>query len=232
MEHQDYYVYVYLDPTKIGKFNYGEFEFEFEPFYIGKGRQNRHNIHLQKVKRNDYTNLPKFHRIKKILDTGTEPIIIKYKTLLLENNAFNIESEMIINIGRKDKKTGPLTNLSDGGEGNGNRIFTEEHRRNISLSKKGIVTEKHKEHLARLHKSMTGNKRTLGMKFTKCTRDKMSVSASKRKVDQFDLNHTLLNEFESIAEAKRKTKVNPSAVLRGRGKTAGGFIWRYHNKDI
>ena len=32
-----YYVYIYIDPRKPGKFKYGEYEFDYEPFYIGKG---------------------------------------------------------------------------------------------------------------------------------------------------------------------------------------------------
>lgn len=51
----------------------------------------------------------------------------------------------------------------------------------------------------------------------------------KRKVLQLDKN-TLkeINRFESIKEAKEKTKVNHiSCVCRGVRKTAGGYIWKY-----
>ena len=57
-----FYVYVYLDPRKPGDYIYGEYHFDYEPFYVGKGRYNRLYIHLKK---NIYN--PHFHnKIKKI----------------------------------------------------------------------------------------------------------------------------------------------------------------------
>ena len=34
-----FYVYAYLDPRKPGVFQYKDFRFDYEPFYIGKGCQ-------------------------------------------------------------------------------------------------------------------------------------------------------------------------------------------------
>ena len=224
----DYYVYVYLDPTKPGNYSYGEFVFEFEPFYIGKGRNHRSRIHLLKVKRGNYKNLPKSHVIKKILDKGLEPIIIKYSEGLIEKNSFDIEMYMIEKIGRKDLNNGPLRNLSNGGEGNGDRKFTEEHRINLSLSRKGKVSDKQKDHLKSIHEKMKGNKRTLGFKFSAESKKKLAESHYK-PVLQIGDNNEILNEFKSIKDAEEYIGVPIKKVLRGEGKTAGGFFWVYKN---
>lgn len=224
----DYYVYIYLDPRKPGNYLYGNFSFEFEPFYIGKGRMHRYRIHLLKVKRGNYKNLPKYNIIKKILDDGFEPIIIKYAENLIENNSFEIEKNMIESIGRKDLGKGPLRNLSNGGEGNGERKFTEEHRKNLSISKKGVITEKMKENLKRIHQGMVGNQRTLGFRFSEESKKKLAESHYK-PVIQMSKDGEILKEFPSIKDAESYIGVSIKKVLRGEGKTAGGFLWKYKN---
>ena len=63
--------------------------------------------------------------------------------------------------------------------------------------------------------------------------DKAKVYGA-RAVLQYDLEGNLVNEFESIAEANRKTGVNPdgiSAAARGKQRTSGGYIWKFKSKD-
>jgi len=112
-----FYVYVYLDPRKPGKYKYGEYEFEYEPFYVGKGCGKRWRYHLNEAKNRNENNY-KLNKIRKIInDCGIEPIIIKYKENLDENVSLNLEVDMVDKIGRIiNNNEGPLVNITDGGE--------------------------------------------------------------------------------------------------------------------
>jgi len=132
-----FYVYAYLDPRKPGKYIYGEYSFYYEPFYIGKGFGNRKNVHLNENK-NNTTNRYKFNKIQKIIrEINENPIIILIEFNLTEKQSFILETKYIQTIGRLDFKVGPLTNLTNGGDGPSGQIHSEETRNKISKSKIG-----------------------------------------------------------------------------------------------
>ena len=57
------------------------------------------------------------------------------------------------------------------------------------------------------------------------------VNKSKKSVIQLDLNNYFIKEFDSIAEANRKTSIaasNISACCKGKHKHAGGYIWKFN----
>ena len=85
------------------------------PYYIGKGKKKRikaaeHNVHVPP----DPANIV-------VLAEGMN-----------EADAFQVEMLLIHKYGRVDLGTGCLRNLTDGGEGNTRRVFSETSRKKIS----------------------------------------------------------------------------------------------------
>lgn len=122
-----FYVYALLDMRKPGTYKYGSYTFTHEPFYIGKGKGKRCNVHtkvaLSHRDKKARSNRLKQNLIRKIVrETGLEPEVVIKKQNLTEQQAFNLECKLIKFIGRRDLKLGPLANLSDGGEGPSGRI--------------------------------------------------------------------------------------------------------------
>jgi hypothetical protein len=133
---ENFYVYIYLDPRKPGKYVYGEYEFDYEPFYVGKGKENRaYNL----TNRQGMCKT----KIKSLLGKKLKPIILLIKVCLDEELSFSLEKELIFIIGRQDKNTGPLLNMSEGGDGNAGKIFSEEHRRKKSEAQMGIKNHRY-----------------------------------------------------------------------------------------
>jgi hypothetical protein len=122
-----YYTYIYLNPLKSGNFNYGKFHFDFSPFYVGKGCRRRLYVHLNEAKNykkiekestdEEKCNIHKINTINKIVRLGKEPIVFKIKENVSNFEACELEKYLIKLIGRADKKLGPLTNMTDGGDG-------------------------------------------------------------------------------------------------------------------
>jgi hypothetical protein len=117
------YVYVYLDPRKPGKYIFEDLHFEHEPFYVGKGYGIRAYDHMSEKK---IYNKFKTGKIRKILNEGLEPYIVFLYENLTDDEAQSKEIEVISKIGRSDKKIGPLTNLTDGGDGSRGYVRKEE----------------------------------------------------------------------------------------------------------
>lgn len=133
----EFYTYVYLNPLKSGKYNFGKFNFNYEPFYIGKGKGNRYLEHLKINKRR--INRYKQNIINDIIKNNKKPIIIKLYDNITEHSAFRLEKILINIIGRLDKGTGTLSNLTDGGDGISGTLYTKDKRINMIRNKSKIV---------------------------------------------------------------------------------------------
>lgn len=113
---KEYYVYLLLDTRESGNWSYKDLNFDYKPFYVGKGKKKRIEEHYRpsSLKINSLKNKI-INRI--IVDTGEKPKSIKIFENLTEYEAFNIEVDIIKHFGRIDKATGILSNHTDGGEG-------------------------------------------------------------------------------------------------------------------
>jgi hypothetical protein len=120
-----FYVYVYLDPRKPGVFNYNGLTFQYEPFYIGKGKLNRIEEGLSSKRESKY----KLSKISSIKESNLDIIYQKLYENLDEKTAFEIEIELIELIGRK-KDNGPLCNIHIGGKG-GDNFSTHKDKESI-----------------------------------------------------------------------------------------------------
>jgi len=112
-----FYVYIYLDQRKHGKWIFKDKVFSYQPFYVGKGTNKRDISHLCPYMLNKKTY--KSSTIKSIIsETGELPIHERIYENLTEAEAISIEKDIIKHFKRKDLFTsGILCNHTDGGDG-------------------------------------------------------------------------------------------------------------------
>lgn len=255
-----HYVYVYLDTRKPGKFIYDDLEFDYEPFYIGQGKNNRYLAGL-KSGGSSY----KKYKIRKIIQDGFEPKAIKLYENLEYEIAIKLEIEIILKIGREDLGKGPLVNLTDGGEGTIN--MSQEIKDKISEKSKGSKrTEETKEKMRLSRKQYFDagnttwnkgrewtdeerlkftNKSNTGKIFSDEHKKKISENSKKqllygnsvakppRIVCKYTMTGVFIKEYESIKNASIENNI-PSSSIRAccikKLKHAGGFYWEFKNK--
>ena len=158
---KQHYIYCYLDPRKSGIFIYDNLVFNFEPIYIGMGKNKRIEKHLCPCYLKNRKNLFFYNVLNKILSENIEPIRYKLYQNLTDVEALKLEIEYIKLIGRSDQNKGPLCNLTDGGEGGGamkNRNHSIETKQKMSKSAKGRkFSEEHKKKLSEARKKLIDN---------------------------------------------------------------------------
>lgn len=138
-----HYVYCYLNPLKKGVYQYEEFSFSCEPFYVGKGTRNRYSIHdrLFKLgKLNRSKNTLKYDTLAKIYNAKTSPIILILRDNISDEEASNLEILAISTIGKRCENKGPLANITDGGNGGDvwkNHPNIENYKKNMSSAISG-----------------------------------------------------------------------------------------------
>jgi hypothetical protein len=165
MEH-GFYTYIYLDPRKKGHYCYKNVCFLYEPIYVGKGRGDRYLRHLSSLnrKKNGHFRSKLLKILKSNLNIKDHILMIGKR--LTEQQAFNLEIALIKEIGRADLDSGPLVNLTEGGEGSSGCKRSIEFKKKVSQFRQG--------------KPGT----CLGKKFSEETKQKMSEAQTGKKISQ------------------------------------------------
>lgn len=213
-----YYVYIYLDPRIKSSFKYDDLEFGYEPFYVGKGTGLRMYSHLCDKHRSFKTN-----KIKSITKSKLDPIILKYKENLTEEEAYNLEIELIKKIGRSNLNEGPLTNLTPGGDGG-----------SVKGKKKRPRTKEEIDHLRKF---------TLGRKHSDETRKIMRekrqaedpeitarrAQSMKKPINKLSLTGEIIESFSSVKEVIEKFSANCKKIKEAclENKVYKNFKWSY-----
>jgi hypothetical protein len=138
-----------------------------EPFYIGIGSDSNFQRAYDKTSRNKHWNhiSAKGYYVEILINDLTwDAACVK-------------EKEFIALYGRNDLGLGSLCNMTDGGEGAINRIFSKEHRERISKSKMG-----HKVSEETLNKLRTSR---IGIKHTEEFKQNMSLRNSGKNNPNF-----------------------------------------------
>jgi hypothetical protein len=198
---KEHYIYVYLDNRKPGEWKYKDITFTYQPFYVGKGKRLRMNNHLQPNCLNK--NTIKNNIIKSVIkETNELPLHYKIFENLTFEESNNIEIEMIEYFGRINLNNGILSNMTDGGEGFRNFIFTDDTKKKMS-------------HMAIGTKTYANNG--------------MSKMVEQYDLDDNFINK--FNSLREAAESINKDCKNISSCCRGKTLTAYGFKWRYMAKS-
>lgn len=129
-----FYIYVLMDPRFPGPWSYTlpggkPVVFPFLPFYVGKGKGKRMLQHLIVARKKwslDAHLSDKESRIIEIERAGFEILQKKISTRLVDALALAKERILIEALGRSATGTGPLTNLSAGGDGPGDTVWSPE----------------------------------------------------------------------------------------------------------
>jgi hypothetical protein len=213
MEDNAWYVYAHVKDENL------------QPFYIGIGKTEKYKRAFMSRGRNNI-----WHKI-----------VAKYpcfSSVLYEQLSFRsaceIEKALITHYGRMDLRNGILCNMTDGGEGCTNTIFTKERIEKIRVSNTG---KKHKEETLQKFRDRRQTEKTkekirqfkLGTKMSEETKLKMSRSSPRKnnpaliKIRKKVLDKKTGKIFESVREAAKFIGVTHSHM-------SGMLLNRYTNK--
>ena len=194
-----------------------------EVFYVGIGTKVKNFISCKKEYERAFTKTNRNVIWKRIV-AKTE-----YRVeILMESNNYDFikekEIEFIVLYGRKNLKTGTLCNLTDGGEGNRGRVYSEETKKKISDTlKEHVFTD---ERRANISKSLIGKVHS-EESIKRGALKRIGLKQSSYLFTQINLNGTVFRDNLSLkqlsAEGFHITSIYK--CCRGYQKTHKNFIW-------
>lgn len=212
----DYYVYYHINPlTK-------------DIFYVGKGTKNRAYTLSSRGK----------HWINYVNKYGIPEVEI-VQSNLSEEQALELEKQLIKELGRKDLKEGNLINSTDGGEGTSGLVHSDITKQKIAKSRQNKpANNKGKTWKQKIDK--TGIKRgkykqriDKGKTFDSNVKENMKEGKrnNSKIVLQFDLQNNFIKEWRSAADVVDSLGLKGIYnCLTGISNQSGGYIWKYKNK--
>lgn len=223
-----FYVYFLLDPRTS------------QPFYVGKGRDNRMHYHEAAVlgNRKD-AKLPHHDRIRELHSLGLAPVNLKVLVDVSEKEALLVEKNLIEHYGRVINGSGILLNKSPGTENGsgispkpvdqfsleGEFIRTWESAKEASIGVPG-ANQSYITQVCKGKRISAGN----FLWAYKGNSPRPNVRERQRGVEQFTKEGVSLGVFASMRLAQDASGVPMRQIgecCRGRLKTSGGYVWRY-----
>ena len=196
-----YEVYIYFDPRYSYKTIIDDVCYIFKPVYVGKGKisDKRKDKHLSK---NKYRNTKLVYLNEYLKHNHIEPVCISVFQTDCEISAFQKECDLISSIGRENKKTGPLFNLTYGGEGVTGRIISQQQR---------ILTSQHMRKywsgMDSLQRREHGKKSLAGR-----SSENVAAGAAKQRITKSNFS----DEHKQDIERKRYPKWQKTYYKRGK----------------
>lgn len=233
-----FYVYSYTEPG------------EEDPFYIGKGHNDRAYAHLRRKFRQAKTRF--YCKLNSLRVQGIQPQIDYLGKDMFEIEAFALEEYLIKYYGRLDLGTGCLTNHTDGGDGVKGLLCSIDTRKKISEANKGNVAwnkgiksgelsfdtrykmslakvgvEKSFQTRERISNAQVNRSETINQLISKAHTEKFGLGVC--AIDMMTLQVVI--SFPSIQSTKEKgfDPGNIANVLNKKLKSHKGYYWAYTN---
>lgn len=215
-------------------------------FYVGIGRKNtKTRFQISRYHRG-YSKKGRNNHWKRITQSSNYEVEIILETKYLDEVKFQ-ETQFIAKYGRRDLRQGELVNMTSGGDGRFNTVYSDEERerrrvirlgakhsdetkQKISVGNKGkIVSQETRSKLSKANAGQLAWNKGVPMSNDDKIKNRIS-QPNLKSILQLTLTGELIRGWCSIREAEKELGIDRSVIIKcckGRQHTAGGFKWRY-----